>query len=405
MSSIEKVEKEEFKPLIVAFCCNWCSYAGADLAGTSRLNYPANVKIIRVPCSCRVNTNFIIRAFQKGADGVVIAGCHPGDCHYSTGNYYTRRRFSIFINLLEYLGIEKERFKIDWISAAEANKFATVMNEVLNNKVQMVIGWEKGDFSFESTPVFITEVEKVDSLIFDNYCVNNLSKYLIEQTKKYEKIGVFLKGCDSLGFNQLLRDNRIERDKVYVWGIPCSGMLDSKNKKYTKCENCLHPNPVVYDELIGEEINNIGNPEERFREVKILENMNADERYEFWSNEFSRCIRCNACRNICPACSCVKCIFDNDDINVLGKANIETETSFFHLTRAYHVAGNCVDCGECARVCPAHIRLDLLNRKIIKDLNETYGEWEAGMDSTTPSPLVSYTLEDKDNFAIKKGGK
>lgn len=133
MSSIEKVEKEEFKPLIVAFCCNWCSYAGADLAGTSRLNYPANVKIIRVPCSCRVNTNFIIRAFQKGADGVVIAGCHPGDCHYSTGNYYTRRRFSIFINLLEYLGIEKESFKIDWISAAEANKFATVMNEVLEN--------------------------------------------------------------------------------------------------------------------------------------------------------------------------------------------------------------------------------------------------------------------------------
>ena len=133
MSSIEKVEKEEFKPLIVAFCCNWCSYAGADLAGTSRLNYPANVKIIRVPCSCRVNTNFIIRAFQKGADGVVIAGCHPGDCHYSTGNYYTRRRFYIFINLLEYLGIEKERFKIDWISAAEANKFATVMNEVLEN--------------------------------------------------------------------------------------------------------------------------------------------------------------------------------------------------------------------------------------------------------------------------------
>lgn len=133
MSSVEKVEKEEFKPLIVAFCCNWCSYAGADLAGTSRLNYPANVKIIRVPCSCRVNTNFIIRAFQKGADGVVIAGCHPGDCHYSTGNYYTRRRFSVFINLLEYMGIEKERFKIDWISAAEASKFATVMNEVLEN--------------------------------------------------------------------------------------------------------------------------------------------------------------------------------------------------------------------------------------------------------------------------------
>lgn len=123
--------EKEFKPLIVAFCCNWCSYAGADLAGTSRLNYPANIKIIRVPCSCRVNPNFVLRAFQKGADGVVMAGCHPGDCHYSTGNYYTRRRFSVMTNLLDFVGLEKERVKVDWISAAEANKFSTVMNDVL----------------------------------------------------------------------------------------------------------------------------------------------------------------------------------------------------------------------------------------------------------------------------------
>lgn len=126
-------KNKEFKPLIVAFCCNWCSYAGADLAGTSRLKYPANVKIIRVPCSCRVNINFVLRAFQNGADGVVIAGCHPGDCHYSTGNYYTRRRFSLITNLTEYIGIEKDRLKVDWISAAEGNKFATVMNDILED--------------------------------------------------------------------------------------------------------------------------------------------------------------------------------------------------------------------------------------------------------------------------------
>lgn len=129
--------KSEFEPLIVAFCCNWCSYAGADLAGTSRLNYTANVRIIRVPCSCRVNPYFVLRAFQRGADGVVIAGCHPGDCHYSTGNYFTRRRFSVFTNLLEYLGIEKDRFKVDWISAAEGNKFASVMNELLEKVHQL----------------------------------------------------------------------------------------------------------------------------------------------------------------------------------------------------------------------------------------------------------------------------
>ena len=103
---------ETFKPTIVAFCCNWCSYAGADLSGTNRLQYPANVKIIRVPCSCRVNPMFILRAFQRGADGVIICGCHPGDCHYTSGNFFARRRT-----------------RLEWVSAAEGAKFAATMND------------------------------------------------------------------------------------------------------------------------------------------------------------------------------------------------------------------------------------------------------------------------------------
>lgn len=118
---------EEYKPLIVAFCCNWCSYAGADLAGNNRLSYPANVKIIRVPCSCRVNPMFILRAFQRGADGVILCGCHPGDCHYTTGNYYTRRRMSLLFSMLDYLGIERARTRVEWVSAAEGAKFAQTM--------------------------------------------------------------------------------------------------------------------------------------------------------------------------------------------------------------------------------------------------------------------------------------
>jgi coenzyme F420-reducing hydrogenase delta subunit len=120
--------EKEWEPLIVAFCCNWCSYAGADLAGTSRLNYPANIKIIRVPCSCRVNPLFVLRAFQRGADGVIIAGCHPGDCHYTSGNYYARRRMTLLFSMLDYLGIENGRTRVEWVSAAEGNKFAAVMN-------------------------------------------------------------------------------------------------------------------------------------------------------------------------------------------------------------------------------------------------------------------------------------
>ena len=108
-------ENTSFKPLIVAFCCNWCSYAGADLAGTNRLTYPADVKIIRVPCSCRVNPMFILRAFQRGADGVILCGCHPGDCH--------------LFSMLDYLGIEKERTRVEWVSAAEGAKFAATMND------------------------------------------------------------------------------------------------------------------------------------------------------------------------------------------------------------------------------------------------------------------------------------
>ncbi len=119
----------EYKPKIVAFCCNWCSYAGADLSGSNRLQYSDNVKIIRVPCSCRVNPIHILRAFQRGADGVIICGCHPGDCHYTSGNYYTRRRMTLLFSMLEYLGIEKERTRVEWISAAEGAKFAATMNE------------------------------------------------------------------------------------------------------------------------------------------------------------------------------------------------------------------------------------------------------------------------------------
>lgn len=122
-------QKKKFVPNIVAFCCNWCSYAGADLAGSSRLSYPAKVKIIRVPCSCRVNPMFVLKAFQRGADGVILCGCHPGDCHYVTGNYYTRRRMSLLFSLLNYMGIEKERTRVEWVSAAEGAKFSAVMND------------------------------------------------------------------------------------------------------------------------------------------------------------------------------------------------------------------------------------------------------------------------------------
>ena len=120
----------EFEPNIVAFLCNWCTYAGADLAGTSRIKYPPSVKIIRVMCSGRINPLFIVNALQQGADGVLIGGCHPGDCHYTQGNYFARRRFPIIKKLLEYIGIDPRRVRMAWVSASEGQKFAEIIEEI-----------------------------------------------------------------------------------------------------------------------------------------------------------------------------------------------------------------------------------------------------------------------------------
>ncbi len=120
---------EQFEPRIVGFLCRWCSYTGADLAGTSRMQYPANLAAIRVMCSGRVDPTFVVKALKDGADGVLIAGCHPGDCHYSEGNYKAMRRYPMLLNLLHQFGIDRGRVRLEWISASEGERFADVVTE------------------------------------------------------------------------------------------------------------------------------------------------------------------------------------------------------------------------------------------------------------------------------------
>jgi coenzyme F420-reducing hydrogenase delta subunit len=133
MVESENNDQERFEPRIVAFLCNWCSYAGADLAGTSRVQYPPNIRVIRVMCSGRVNPLFIAKCFAEGADGVLVSGCHPGDCHYMEGNYIARRRFLILTSILEYIGLEPGRFQMSWVSASEGGKFAEVVTKVVED--------------------------------------------------------------------------------------------------------------------------------------------------------------------------------------------------------------------------------------------------------------------------------
>ena len=118
-----------YQPKVIGFLCNWCSYAGADVAGTSRMDYPHNIRIIRIPCSGRVDPLFVLKCFQRGADGVLISGCHPGDCHYTDGNYHARRRFALLREFLDYLGIAKERLRVEWVSASEGQRFAELVSD------------------------------------------------------------------------------------------------------------------------------------------------------------------------------------------------------------------------------------------------------------------------------------
>ena len=297
--------------------------------------------------------------------------------------------------------------------------------------VSCVLGWGAGTFGYDVTPTVFKTVEELEAgFVFNDFCGANFSKYLVAKTGKLEsKILVFLKPCDTYSFNQLLTEHRFDREKVYAVGIPCEGMADiSKVKSLSgdgisaidfegdnlivttlyadapivinaadvlaeRCVNCKSKKHVAFDELLGEDGDVIAS--HRFDEVARLEAMTAEERFAFWQNELSRCIRCNACRDACPACTCEKCVFDNPNSGVENKSPANSfEEKLFHIIRAYHVAGRCTDCGECSRVCPQNIPLHLLNRKFIKDLNEFYGEYQAGAEVGMRAPLVSYTTED-----------
>lgn len=297
--------------------------------------------------------------------------------------------------------------------------------------VSAVLGWNKGEFDYDITPaVFKTAEEIKENFVWNDFCGANFSKYLVKHAGKVEgKILIFLKPCDTYSFNQLLTEHRFDREKVYAVGIPCEGMADiakvkeivgdgivsieadgddlkvttlyedapvsvsAKDVMAERCVNCKSKKHVAYDELMGDDGEVIES--NRFDEVARLEAMTPDERFAFWQNELSRCIRCNACRDACPACTCEKCVFDNPNSGVENKAPANSfEEKMFHIIRAFHVAGRCTDCGECSRVCPQNIPLHLLNRKFIKDINEFYGEYQAGAEVGSRAPLVDYTTED-----------
>ena len=271
--------------------------------------------------------------------------------------------------------------------------------------VSRVIGWEKGETAADWSPALFETAQEMEQFVYGDYAGANLSKYTLKFKAAEGKTLVILKPCDTLSFNQLLHEHRIDREKVYIIGAGCKGMKD-ENGALLKCNACKGKEFIVYDEIIDdEECRKPSGVMDRMAGVADLEKMSAEERFEFWRGELSRCIRCNACRNVCPACTCIKCVFDNPASGVQSKAPVtDFEENMFHIIRAYHVAGRCTDCGECSRVCPQNIPLHLLNRKFIKDMNELYGEYQAGEGAEERTPLTSYTKEDVEPGVVYERG-
>jgi ferredoxin len=310
----------------------------------------------------------------------------------------------------------------------------TVKKSFEDGSFRHFIGYEAGTDSLRVTPCFMESGQEVSRLVWNPVCANNLTKYLLDLRKAEGKVGIVVKGCDSRSVVELLKENQIERDKIFIVGVPCSGIVDREKllamldisptavvavedggdsflvttgqgqRRVEKekvlrgeCLVCRYPTPVIYDMLLGEPISSLPWVHDDYGLVRELEDLSAEEKARYWNRELSQCIRCYACRNVCPVCNCPECIFDKKAPRWLSKANDISENLVYHLIRAFHVAGKCVDCGECERACPMGIPLRRLNKKVEKDLLELFG-YRAGIDVEQQPPLTKYQVGDLDEF-------
>jgi ferredoxin len=294
-------------------------------------------------------------------------------------------------------------------------------------KVDMVIGFRKGTVVMMNEPCFVKAAEDIDNLVWDSNCGINLANYLTNRT---EKIGIIAKGCDSRNIVTHIIENKIKREQVVIIGVPCKGMIDRhkieamaegeikevietddtiqiKGDGFEKtldkqkvlqqnCAICIHRNPVIYDELVADEVNEQEDVD-RYADVRHIETMSPDDKWDFFEDLFSMCIRCYACRNACPLCYCPTCFVDESRPQWVGKSQDPTDIRTFHFLRAYHCAGRCTDCGACERACPMGIKVRLLTKKLEKDCLELF-DWEAGMSLEKRPPLDTYRPDDPDEF-------